>query len=257
MNITLRGVDLTVGSSQNDRYWQLIAQGQWEPQTFRIFERFLDHNSSYIDLGAFIGPTLLYGCQIAKRAYAIEADPIAFRELKANVDLNRHVTGNVHLSEVCIARHSGIVSIGSCGQGGDSVSSLLFGNRKTHWTVPARSFDDYVRENAVTDCNFIKIDIEGGEYQVLPTMFGYLKQNKPTLHLSLHPCHLGKKKIGWVGKVAARFVSTLRIRHVMKLYKHIYDNQGRPLTFMQVLWICLRNTTVDVVLTDLAWSSAT
>ena len=253
MIVTLRDRTLSVFSGRNDPYWQSIAQADWEPETFRIFERFIDRAHSYIDMGAFIGPTLLYGCQIARRAYGIEPDPVAFRELKHNIDANRPVTDNVELFELCIAPRSGEVAIGNCGDGGDSVSSQLFGDRRTHWTVPGLSFEDFVRQNAITDCNFIKIDIEGGEYQLLPTMSNYLRAHRPTLHLSLHPCHLGKRGIGWIGKIIARVASTLRIRPILRLYRHLYDNRGRPLTFLRLLWICRAKVTVDVVLSDLEW----
>ena len=94
MDIALRDRTLTVASGRNDAYWQVIAQGKWEPATFRVFERFIDREHSYIDMGAFVGPTLLYGCQIARRAYGIEPDPIAYAELQQNIDGNRPVTDN-------------------------------------------------------------------------------------------------------------------------------------------------------------------
>jgi FkbM family methyltransferase len=255
MLIRLRNKELNVAPGRNDAYWQSVARGEWEPETFPIFERFIDGAHSYIDMGAYIGPTLLYGCQIAKRAYGIEPDPIAFAELQQNIDLNRPTTDNVQLFEACIAPNSGQVAFGNCGAGGDSVSSLLFGNRKTHWTVNAFSFDDFVRQNGITDCNFIKMDIEGGEYQLLPTMVGYLKAHRPTLHLSLHPCHLGKRGIGWVGKIVARVSSTLRLIPCLRIYPHLYDNHGRPMSFGRLLWLCRAKVTVDIVLTDLPWGA--
>ncbi len=255
MEISLHGTTLNVVSGRNDAYWQRIAGGSWEPQTFRILERFIDRGHCYLDIGAFVGPTLLYGCQLARRAYGFEPDPLAFAELKRNVELNRPLTDNVEILEVCLAPRTGRVSFGSAGQGGDSVSSVLFGNRKTHWTVAALSFDDFARQYDISDCNFIKMDIEGGEYDLLPTMIRHLRAHRPTVYLSLHPCHLGKRKIGWIGKIVARAVQTTRIRPCLRVYKHIYDSQGRPLSFGRLFWICLRKVTVEIVLTDLPWGS--
>ena len=256
MRIRLRDKELIIAEGRNGAYWQGVAGGAWEPQTFRIFERFIDPQRSFIDMGAYVGVTLLYGCQIARRAYGIEPDPIAFAELRANVAANHPLTDNVQLQEVCIAPRSGTVAFGNCGAGGDSVSSLLFGDRRTHWRVPALSFEDFIREHAITDCGFIKMDIEGGEYALLPTMLSYLRTHRPTLHLSLHPCHLGKRGIGWVGKLIARLAATLKVRRCLALYRHLYDHHGRPLRFRQLLWRCLAKVTVDVVLTDQAWDGA-
>lgn len=253
MLVRLRNRELMISEGRNGAYWRAVAGGEWEPQTFRIFERFIDPQRSFIDLGAYVGVTLLYGCQIARRAYGIEPDPIAFAQLRDNVAANHPLTDNVQLAEVCIAPHSGTVAFGNCGEGGDSVSSLLFGDRKTHWTVPALTFEDFVRQQGITDCGFLKMDIEGGEYALLPTMVPWLREHRPTLHLSLHPCHLGKRRIGWIGKVIARFAATLRVRPCLTLYRHLYDHDGQPLSFGRLLWRCLAKVTVDVVLTDQEW----
>jgi hypothetical protein len=145
--------------------------------------------------------------------------------------------------------------LGNCGSGGDSVSSLLFGNRRTHWTVKALSFEDFMRAYDVRDCNFIKIDIEGGEYALLPSMRGFLAAHRPTLHLSLHPCHLGKRGIGWIGKLFTRAFATLRVLPCLTMYRHLYDHDGRPLTGAQLLWRSLAKVTFDVVATDREWST--
>lgn len=253
MQICLRGQPLEITAGRTAAYWQGVADGQWEPATFRIFDRFMDPEHCFIDMGAYVGVTLLYGCQIAKRAYGIEPDPIAFAELKVNVLANRPLTDNIELVEACIARRSGTVAFGNCGEGGDSVSSLLFGNRRTHWMVKALTFDDFLQQHRITDCNFIKMDIEGGEYALLPAMRDWLSTHRPTVHLSLHPCHLGKRRIGWIGKVIARIVATLRIRSCLALYRHVYDHHGQPMSFARLLWRCLRKVTFDVVLTDRDW----
>ena len=253
MQICLRGRPLEITAGRTAAYWQGVADGEWEPATFRIFERFMDSEHCFIDMGAYVGVTLLYGCQIARRAYGIEPDPIAFAELKGNVQANRPLTDNVELVEACIARRSGTVAFGNCGEGGDSVSSLLFANRRTHWMVKALTFDDFLRQHRITDCNFIKMDIEGGEYALLPAMREWLRTHRPTVHLSLHPCHLGKRRIGWIGKIVARVAATLRIRSCLALYRHVYDHNGRPMSFGRLLWRCLRKVTFDVVLTDREW----
>ena len=255
MTVRLGGRALQVARGRNDAFWQRAQQGDWEPDTFRIFERFLDREHSYLDIGAWIGPTLLYGCQLARRAWGIEPDPLAFPELEHNIEANRPLTDNVQLVQACIAPQSGEVAFGNCGAGGDSVSSLLFGDRKTHWTVRALSFDDFIREQQIRDCNFIKMDIEGGEYQLLPTMMGWLAQHRPTLHLSLHPCHLGHRGIASVAKAAVRWAATLRILPCLRLYRHLYDHRGRPMTLRQLLWRCRARITLDVVLTDQEWNA--
>ncbi|MFI4868052.1 MAG: FkbM family methyltransferase [Steroidobacterales bacterium] len=255
MLISLQNKEFKVSPGKNGAFWREVAKGTWESDTFAIFDRFLDRQHSYIDIGAWIGPTLLYGCQLAKSAYAVEPDPLAFAELEQNIDLNRPTTDNIRVLNICIAPKSGEVAFGSRGQGGDSTSSLLFGKKKTHWTVKGLSFDDFIRESNITECNFIKMDIEGGEYAILPTMVDYLKLNRPTLHLSLHPCYLKLRPLGWIGRVIARVAGTRKIIRCTAFYKHIYDHNGRVLTAWRLLWLCRAKITMDIVLTDSEWST--
>jgi len=100
------------------------------------------------------------------------------------------------------------------------------------------------------------MDIEGGEYRVLPTMVEYLDKHRPTVHLSLHPCYLKIRPLGWLGRVIARVAGTLRIIRCMRFYKHIYDHKGAELSLLRLLWLCRAKISMDIVLTDLEWSAS-
>jgi hypothetical protein len=135
MLVTLHHRQFEVAEALNAPYWQGVSSGSWEPQTFRIFERFIDREHSYIDMGAYLGVTLLFGCQLARRAFGIEPDPMAFAELDRNVENNRPITDNVQLVQACIAPLSRTANLGNGASGGDSVSSLLYATRRTHCSV--------------------------------------------------------------------------------------------------------------------------
>jgi FkbM family methyltransferase len=260
LTVNYVGQPVRVVAGANDAFWQLVSAGNWEPQTFAVFRRFIDPDHSYIDMGSWIGPTLLYGSRLAKATYGIEPDPIAFKELKSNLALNAELGASVKLFNVCIAANSGDVAFGSRTEGGDSTSSLLFSGGKTVWTVRALSFADFVRQSEITHCNFIKMDVEGGEFLVLPGMLGYLRENRPTLLLSLHPCFLYPKffedrdglNIFW--RAARVFVSvliTVNVLRRLRFYRYLYDDRGKRLTFLQLLRNCRR--TLTVVASDIPW----
>jgi FkbM family methyltransferase len=253
MLIRLRTRDFQVAPASHEAFWQDVTRGAWESDTFAIFDRFLDAQHSYIDIGTWIGPTILYGCQLARTAYGLEPDPIAFAELEVNVKLNAPASNNIRLFNGCIAKRTGEATLGSRAGGGDSTSSLLFAKKKTHWTVKALSFDEFIRLNAINDCNFIKMDIEGGEYSILPSMVDYLKSQRPTLHLSLHPLYLKVRPLGWVGRVIARILGTRKILRCTRFYRHMYDHSGRELTALELLWRCSAKISMDIVVTDLEW----
>ena len=255
MLIRLRNKEFEVIPGSRTAFWRDVAADVWESETFAIFDRFLDQQHSYIDIGAWIGPTLLYGCQSAKTAYGLEPDPIAFAELEQNIRLNEPMSGNIRLLNACIAPQTGEMTLGSRGGGGDSTSSLLFARKKTHWTVKALSFDDFIRQNKITDCNFIKMDIEGGEYTILPSMAGYLRSHRPTLHLSLHPLYLKIRPLGWIGRLIARISGTRKILRCTRFYKHMYDHNGHELSAGELLRRCCASISMDIVLTDLEWNA--
>lgn len=244
---------------RNRDFWGLVVNGGWEPETFAIFERFIDKRHSYIDIGAWIGPTLLFGCQLAGSAYAIEPDPFAYSELDRNVALNMPLANNVRAFNLCIAPKSGKVRFGNRSQGGDSMSSLLFGQENTSWIVDGLTFEDFIERENISDCSFIKIDIEGGEYSILPTMSKYLERQRPSVYLSLHPGFLAASQssglIGKLHRAAVRFGSTLKVLRCVNFYKHLYDSEGNRLTLFRLLRMCRRGN-FSVVITDIPWDRA-
>jgi FkbM family methyltransferase len=253
LKITVEGNAVHVRRGLNDGFWSDYDRGIWEPSTEAAFRQFIDKQHSYIDIGAWIGPTLLLGCQLAKRAYGVEPDPIAYAELIENIECNRPLTNNVQIFNICIAPVSGKVSLGNRGRGGDSMSSLLFSREKTTWTVDGMNLEDWIRQREIDDCNFIKIDIEGAEYRVLPTMTAYLRDHRPTLHLSLHPCFIGEQEVQGVSakleRSLLRLENTFTILRILRFYKHLYDPTGKvPILGMSPLRSRLRHA-----LAKLSW----
>ncbi|UCF13016.1 MAG: FkbM family methyltransferase [Thermoplasmatales archaeon] len=227
--------------SRNLEYLHLWGKS-WERNTYKIIDKFVDPNYSYIDIGAFIGATVLYGAPITKKVYAIEPDPIAFKELNKNVSLNPMFEGKIELHEKCINSCSGKVKFGNIAKGGDSGSSLLFADSKTSWIVDGITFDEFINENEIKDCNFIKMDIEGGEAIVLPSMKNYLKRNKPVLYLSAHPPFFKNPED-----------DTRKIIDVLKIYRNIYSGKGEKIELNDLLGKKRLKNFYAIVATDKEW----
>jgi FkbM family methyltransferase len=229
--VTIEGNPVHVRRGKNDTFWVRYQAGVWEPDTQAVFRRFIDKQHSYIDIGAWIGPTLLQGCQLARRAYGIEPDPVAYAELAENIEDNPLIAGNVQLYNICITPVTGKVSFGSRGDGGDTMSSLLFSGGKTSWVVEGLNFQDWTEQNGIDDCSFIKMDIEGGEYSVLPTMAAYLRRHRPTVLLSLHPCFIGdlaaKSMTARFQRALFRLRNTMDLLNIVRFYRHMYDPLGK------------------------------
>lgn len=239
--VTINGKNFFV---KYDPFWDTVANNQWEPNTFQIFDRFIDEDHSFIDIGAWIGPTTLYGCQLSKYCYSFEPDSIAFNELKKNVSLNPHLKQKIKLYDYCISDSCGKIRFGSRTTFGDTMSSILFNDSKKSLFVKTITLQKFIQQNKISDCNFIKMDIEGGETIVLPHIKNYLAIEKPTIHLSLHP-HLFKD----LENDSKLLIKTLEI------YKNIFNNQGQLLTINKLNSnFLLKRRKCDIVVTDMNWS---
>lgn len=213
---TIKIHDKEISVEGNDAFWKSVEEGKWEPETFEILKKYLDRDHSYLDIGAWIGPTLLYAGQIAKHCVAFEPDPIAHAALIQNLLLNKNKFNEMVVSERAVGNENGTMKIGAYISFGDSMTSFLWNKNHTH--VPMISLPYVFRAYNLDDCNFIKIDVEGAETLILPGAVEWFKKNKPTLYLSLHPQFFDKK---------AEFYE--KVNGVLSLYPKLLDTKGEPI----------------------------
>ena len=95
----------------------------WEPETFEILEFYKNSKKTYIDIGSWIGPTVLYSSEIYDKVLAIEPDPVALKRLKKNIAANNF--RNITLVEKALGRKKGIIKFGGRGELGNSCSTIL------------------------------------------------------------------------------------------------------------------------------------
>ncbi len=139
----------------------------------------LKKNDVYIDIGAWVGPTVLAAASTGCTIHAYEPDPVAFAELSANIAANK--TDNITLNNVALFDRHGEMSFGS-GRGdslGDSISSLMNGQGSIQ--VPVRDVATESVQEFFKQCKLLKIDVEGAEYVIVPRMADYLPDHRPNL----------------------------------------------------------------------------
>jgi len=170
----------------NIGFWRAAAQGRWEPHTFRILSTFLGRESVYCDLGAWIGPTVLYAGKIARKVVCFEPDPRAYRFLAWNLELNGLT--NVTSFSIALSGQTGLGKMSSFGGAlGDSSTSLLGQSSQSETVdVLTHTWDVFAPLFRSSRLDFIKIDIEGGEFSLLPSLAEYLSAEKPIVYLSTH-----------------------------------------------------------------------
>lgn len=184
----------------HSKFWRKAAAGTWEPDTFAVLDAHLDARHDYLDIGAWIGPTVLYGARKARHVWCFEPDPEAFRALAWNIDLNG--LGNVSAFAAAISQDVGIARMASFGgEKGDSMSSLLNAGGANGSDVLTLGWDQFAGSVDLSGVSLVKMDIEGAEFDVLPTLLPWLKAHRPALYLSTHAPFLDADKRA--GRMAA------------------------------------------------------
>lgn len=162
-----------VGFLVHDPACMRILTPSFEERTRRIL---LEHDiQNFIDVGAHIGK---YTIPIAKKGanvIAVEPDPENFRYLRYNVVLNR-VSERVKLVNCACFNKSCFLKLYV--EANSDVRSV-FGNGR-YVLVRAERLDDIVRRTNF-EPDFIKIDVEGAEREVLEGAKNTLKKHHPQL----------------------------------------------------------------------------
>lgn len=207
-------------------FWDRVDAAHWEPHTFDVLRRFLRPDASCIDIGAWIGPTALYSAHLARYVHAIEPDPVALAELTANAAANPLLRDKLRLHSVCITPHTAPITLYAGGMYhsnastfGDSMSGIL----PAHDGQPGHvldgiRLDEFIETHGISDCGFIKMDVEGGEYMLIPWLWRDLSAHgMPTLYVSFHapPADVREAYIG-------ACIEELRL-----CYRHLYDATDR------------------------------
>ena len=159
-----------------------------------IFAAFCTTGSTVIDVGANIGVTaVLAGILCAPgRVLALEPVPEAFAHLVENV--RRSALGNVTCLNVAASATAGTVHLVSRAGfhfaafvgGGDTLERYA---GYTSYPAAAETIDDLAASEGLADVNFVKIDVEGYELEVLRGARRTLRAYEPTVFLEAnHYC---------------------------------------------------------------------
>ena len=191
-----RGPLRVVPGRASQQFWSEVEIGRWEPETFKVLYQELTSNVSYLGVGEWCGITGLFAAQRSSRAILVEPDPVALQELVTNVDIfnaESRVGGarRVSIETRCVSAPQQQGTVTMVGNG-SSTSSLVHG---LSWLQGAPTFEatcmtleDLFTHHGLSGEVFIKIDIEGAEATVVPSLLSWLSRltMKPKLFISFH-----------------------------------------------------------------------
>jgi FkbM family methyltransferase len=188
--ISLLGKEFAVRCGAYDRFWSSVNNGRWEKNTYIVFERYIDENALYVDFGAWIGSTVLFAGQLAKSSIAFEPDPRAYEELEINLQKNTQSAwaSNIRIFNKAIhASGKPILLFVKADEGGDSTSSTITKRRENSIEIKTYRLEDAIKEfREGAEKVFVKMDIEGGEYELLPSISSLLASEENTFFIEFH-----------------------------------------------------------------------
>lgn len=178
-----------IHGDQRDAYFRsIIASGEYNEPLVNTFLTLIDHDSVCLDIGANLGLTSLLLSSLARkgRVYAFEPNPWTFEMLRVNLAANQF--SNVSCHNLALSDAPGQLSFRSnegmlAGSFAIREGSFLFTNDRFRdlITVEAISVDAFVEERKLDRLDFLKIDVEGFELEVLAGCAKTLQRYRPTV----------------------------------------------------------------------------
>jgi len=134
----------------------------------------LKPGSLFVDIGAWIGPVTLWALELEAKVIAIEPDPVALEELKKQVAGK----GEVEIWEGACAPFNGELGLVPYLCLGDSMTRVGPGAGVPCWTL------EHILGGRVPA--LVKMDIEGYEMELLPTVAPFLGKLGVSMLVSWH-----------------------------------------------------------------------
>lgn len=183
--------DLLIGDWVQENIFFL---GEYEAAELRYVEKSIKAGDVFIDIGANIGLYTLHASAwvgSGGKVIAFEPLPQNFNSLKNNVSLNKGE--NITLENLAVGEKNGKIEIYYNDiEANSGMASAYLSEYSGSDKMDVVSLDKYFHQHPVKKIDFIKIDIEGGEYKALLGMKSTLSNYSPTLLIELNEEVLSK-----------------------------------------------------------------
>lgn len=163
-------------ASRNDVYIGrgLLEYGEFSEGEVELFRRIIKPNDVVCDVGANIGAHTLAFARLARHVFAFEPQPMLYLALCGMVALNelRNVT-TVHAG--CYSR-----------EGTMAYDELDISKTNNFGALPLKPYESGhpIRVlKMLTECDFLKVDVEGMELDVLRGSSEMIRKRKPILYV--------------------------------------------------------------------------
>ena len=179
--------------NQNLSFWK-NTYSIWETETFEIFDKHLSQDKIFIDIGGWIGTTAMYGSRKSKHVYSIEADNQSCHDLMINLKSNcvenytviNKAIFNVDNLKIMFGKNVHL----SNSKLNDSTSHI-YDNvviQNDCYLVKTITLEKIIQTYQINipEISLIKVDIEGGEENILNDLFDMRIKHNISLYIRFH-----------------------------------------------------------------------
>lgn len=130
-----------------------------------LIRRLLTPNDTFVDVGAHIGYFTLVAAKYTRHVFAFEPNPSTYAYLQRNIQLNLALAAKVTSYPIALSDHAGAANLFNSPEhpGRASLQPI----ESAHTVVEAVTLDTLDHILSAHKISFLKIDVEGGELNVL------------------------------------------------------------------------------------------
>jgi FkbM family methyltransferase len=189
--IKRNGVEFLVNyGTKNSSFWDIEG---WEKDNYDLILSLSEKVNTFVHAGGWIGPFTLFASKIYDRVISLEPDPVAYEELKTNIEVNDFK--NIVLINKAFNNTDDKIRIGSDYGLGVSDSSIF---KDTHSVeVEVCTVRKVYEEYNITEPTLLMFDVEGSEYKLFDDFYFYEKY-RPYIILSLHLSWLNDENFNYM-----------------------------------------------------------
>jgi len=171
--------------TSDDDYLHAIGE-DFEPHMVKLFKALIKSDDIVADVGANIGLTAILFSNLAKKVYSFEPSPSTYQLLKKNLASSQIYNVEPINIGLGVKKEKLTITFAENNRSGGFVSDKIQ-PKKGHITevIQIDSLDNFSASNGIFP-NFIKIDVEGFEGNVIQGASEVLKESKPIVALEMN-----------------------------------------------------------------------
>jgi len=193
--IQVNGYNMSLIPNDKGISLELLLFKTHEPLTTKLTTKELRNGMVCVDIGSNIGYYALLESKIVGKngkVFCIEPSPKNFNYLNNNLKLQN--SSNTETFEMAIGNQ-------------DGTTKLTVGNKSNHAkvisedetipndldviSVPIKKLDTFVQEQNISKIDFVRMDVEGFELNVIEGMKYVLRKLRPMIQIEVHKMFLG------------------------------------------------------------------